>query len=102
MNKYTYKTGETVRLGDRVELRSFFIFRDPGTVIYIPGVSRFHEEMKEGPIEYIGIKLDGAATGAATIDPATRQVLHVRFLERGTHEPKGELDPNQEIFESRE
>ncbi len=95
----TYKSGELVMLGDNVELRSFFIFKDRGEVIYIPRVSPFHPDMKNGEIEYIGVKLDGGTTGAATIDPKTNQALHLRFLGRGTFDSEDALDPNREVFE---
>lgn len=88
-----------VTLGDSVVLKSMFLFKDRGKVVYVPGVSPFHPDMKNGEIEYIGVKLDGGATGTATVDPSTNQVLHLRFLGRGNLESKDGLDPNRAVFE---
>lgn len=99
IEEFRYKTGEVVTLGDSVVLKSMFFFKDRGEVIYVPGVSPFHPDMKNGEIEYIGVKLDGGATGAATVDPTTNQVLHLRFIGRRNFESKDALDPNRAVFE---
>ncbi|WP_193214055.1 hypothetical protein [Luteolibacter marinus] len=99
MTNYTYKSGDFVQLGDRVMLRSFFIFRDYGQVVYVPGASDPHPDMIDGPIEHVGVKLDGGDTAAVTIDPESNTVIGLRFIGRGRFDANAALDPSTPIFD---
>jgi hypothetical protein len=99
IDKIYYKDRQDVELGDRVEVRSFLFFKDTGTVVYIPRVSPFHKEMEIGGIEYLGVKLDGKAFAAATIDPKSNMVLYVKLIERSAFNQADELKRDDELFE---
>jgi hypothetical protein len=99
INTLRYSNLAEVHLGDRVEVKSFFFFKDLGTVVYIPGVSPFHPEMENNGIEYLGVKLDGKSFAAATIHPKSKIVLNTKFLKRGFPNHADGLKYDQQIFD---
>jgi hypothetical protein len=102
MSDIAYKNGEMVQLGDVVQVRSFFFFKDIGTVVYMPGISPFHPDMKNGEIDYIGIRIADGGVAAATIDPHTNTVIHAKLIRRGHFDPRSQLNPVKKIFEEYE
>jgi hypothetical protein len=82
-----YPDGPAALPGDRVELRVWVkLFRKlPGTVVYVPGISKRRGEMEHGGLTWVGIRLDDDGTVVGWfVDPATRRMKKgVRFLGRG-------------------
>lgn len=72
--KPRYDNGEPVLVGDHVELRVWVkLFRKlPGTVVYVPGISKRRPQMGHDALTWVGIRMDddGAVVGAI-VDPET-------------------------------
>jgi hypothetical protein len=82
-----YADGLPVMLDDRVELRVWIkLFRKlPGTVVYVPGLSKRRTQMEHGGLTWVGIRMDhGGAVVGSLVDPETGYLQKkVRLLGRG-------------------
>lgn len=93
----TYADGVTpVEIGDWVELRVLFRKRT-GRVVYIPGVSRLHQEFEFGGLAWVGIDIPRGPVVKTVVDPQTLRLRRKIFFLRRDPEGATELDPSLEL-----
>jgi hypothetical protein len=94
-----YAGGTTQVLpGDHVELRvwAHLFKKEPGVVVYVPGISKRHPGMEHGGLAWVGIKLGDGTVVGHVIDPKTKSLKKgIRFVRRG--EAAEELPPDQQL-----
>jgi hypothetical protein len=82
-----YRNGTPVLLGDHVELRVWVkLFRKlPGTIVYVPGISKRRAEMEHGGLTWVGIRMDddGTIVGSIINSDTQRLVKRVTLVRRG-------------------
>lgn len=94
-----YRNNELVMLGDKVMVMTFILFKHLGTVVYIPGISKFHVDMECNGMTYVGIKMQGNYFSAQTVDPKNNILLRVKLLNRGAFDERDSLGDKNYISE---
>lgn len=90
-------TNIPIRLGDRIRLRRFFVWR-PGVVSYVPGQSSINPAMEDDDEKSFGIRLDSmpfdiiSILYLPSIQPAPKNLV---FVSRGKVE--NELKPDDQL-----
>lgn len=94
-----YADGTPVMLDDRVELRVWVkLFRKlPGTVVYVPGLSKRWSQMEHGGLAWVGIRMNhGGTVVGSLIDPETKCLQKgVRLLGRGERASAEVVNPKE-------
>lgn len=93
MNIY-YSDGMTsVLLGDYVEKRIWFK-RKVGRIVYVPGISKRHQEMEFNGLSWVGIQIEGGPFVATVVDPYNKRLLKkIKFLRRDERDIR-EIQPD--------
>ena len=83
--KAVYTTGESVQVGDRVQVKIWLQFWkgwQEGVVAYVPGVSKMNPAYEYGGLKWVVIKF-GDGLISPLVDPETGILKRVRFVTRG-------------------
>jgi hypothetical protein len=78
-----FGSDETVRLGDRVFVRCWLLFREYGTVTYVPGVSPLKRELERDGLAWVRVKLEAMIVDTIVIDGVLKK--GTRLVERAPH-----------------
>jgi hypothetical protein len=74
----------TVKLGDEVTARNFFL-RRPGRVVYVPGISKKNRDMEFNGLCWVNIRFASGSRIGTLVDPKTSRLQKsVRFVRRST------------------
>lgn len=95
-----YFGGDTPVLpGDRVSVRGFLQFwrRFPGTVNYVPGISKKNRDLESGGLAWVGVRFDSGIRTGYWVDPDTSRVKKsLTFLGRATSKVE-EIAPDDDL-----
>lgn len=92
---FYHRTGEEVRLGDRVTLRRWFRSDLRGIVCYIPGLSPQHSELEYDGVKQWAIRCDDGSVRPMGYDPDSpygQPPKSITFIGRGSG---GEITPDE-------
>jgi len=68
-----YRTGEEVKLGDRVRMKRFLRRDLEGKVCYLPGISPRHDELEYEDVKQWAIRTDDGSVYPILYDPENFQ-----------------------------
>ena len=78
-----WKSGETVEIGDVVEIRLWVVFKRRGRVVYVPGISPRKPHMERDGLAWVGIRLTSGSLVETIVLPEGNELQKsVRLLER--------------------
>jgi hypothetical protein len=84
--KAIYETGESVELGDRVQVKvwaEFWKGWQDGVVKYVPGISKKKLEHEYGGLKWVAIRIRGGQMGSLVDPEKNGKLRKVRFVGRG-------------------
>ena len=80
-----YETGESVKVGDHVTLRTWielWLKKNSGRVFFVPGISDHNPSMEYNGLKWVSVRYAGETETGILVHPETGIVKGVKFVRR--------------------
>lgn len=84
-----YETGESVAIGDYVELRTWielWLKKHTGRVIFVPGISEHNSSLEYDGLKWVSIRYAGETETGVLVHPETGVLKGIKFIRRADDE----------------